>query len=167
MAGGFFCSNPSASSADPRSDDYTCHMLWIKALHIVFIASWFAGLFYLPRIYVNLAMVAPDSLAERARLLLMAQKLYRFMTILAIPALALGLWLWLVVGIGRGPGQGWMHAKLGVVLLLIAYHHSCGVLLRKFTKGQTPHGHVWFRWFNEAPVLMMLLAVILVVVKPF
>ncbi len=167
MAGGFFCSNPSASSADPRSDDYTCHMLWIKALHIVFIASWFAGLFYLPRIYVNLAMVAPDSLAERARLLLMAQKLYRFMTILAIPALALGLWLWLVVGIGRGPGQGWMHAKLGVVLLLIAYHHSCGVLLRKFTKGRTPHGHVWFRWFNEAPVLMMLLAVILVVVKPF
>jgi len=142
-------------------------MLWIKALHIVFIASWFAGLFYLPRIYVNLAMVAPDSPAERARLVLMAQKLYRFMTILAIPALALGLWLWLVVGIGRGPGQGWMHAKLGVVLLLIGYHHSCGVLLRRFVNGQTPHGHVWFRWFNEAPVLMMLVAVILVVVKPF
>lgn len=142
-------------------------MLWIKALHIVFIASWFAGLFYLPRIYVNLAMVAPDSLAERARLLLMAQKLYRFMTILAIPALALGLWLWLVVGIGRGPGQGWMHAKLGVVLLLIGYHYNCGVLLRQFTNGQTPHGHVWFRWFNEAPVLMMLVTVILVVVKPF
>jgi len=167
MAGGFFCFNPSASSADPRSADYTCHMLWIKALHIVFIASWFAGLFYLPRIYVNLAMVAPDSLAERARLLLMAQQLYRFMTILAIPALALGLWLWLVVGIGRGPGQGWMHAKLGVVLLLIGYHYSCGVLLRQFTNGQTPHGHVWFRWFNEAPVLMMLVTVILVVVKPF
>ena len=142
-------------------------MLWIKALHIVFIASWFAGLFYLPRIYVNLAMVAPDSPAERARLVLMAQKLFRFMTILAIPALALGLWLWLVVGIGRGPGQGWMHAKLGVVLLLIGYHHSCGVLLRRFVNGQTPHSHVWFRWFNEAPVLMMLVAVILVVVKPF
>ena len=142
-------------------------MLWIKALHIVFIASWFAGLFYLPRIYVNLAMVAPDSPAERARLVLMAQKLFRFMTILAIPALALGLWLWLVVGIGRGPGQGWMHAKLGVVLLLIGYHHSCGVLLRRFVNGQTPHNHVWFRWFNEAPVLMMLVAVILVVVKPF
>jgi small neutral amino acid transporter SnatA (MarC family) len=86
---------------------------------------------------------------------------------LAIPALALGLWLWLVVGIGRGTGQGWMHAKLGVVLLLIAYHHSCGVLLRKFINGQTPHGHVWFRWFNEAPVLLMLVAVVLVVVKPF
>ena len=69
-------------------------MLWIKALHIVFIASWFAGLFYLPRIFVNLAMVEPSSEAERARLLLMSRKLYRFMTILAIPALALGLWLW-------------------------------------------------------------------------
>lgn len=140
-------------------------MLWIKALHIVFIASWFAGLFYLPRIYVNLAMVEPHSVAERDRLLLMARKLYRFMTLLAVPALALGLWLWLVLGIGQG--QGWMHGKLLIVLLLLGYHHLCGVLLRQFTQGQAPHGHVWFRWFNEAPVLMMLVAVILVVVKPF
>lgn len=140
-------------------------MLWIKALHIVFIASWFAGLFYLPRIYVNLAMVEPHSAAERDRLLLMARKLYRFMTLLAVPALALGLWLWLVLGIGQG--QGWMYGKLLIVLLLLGYHHLCGVLLRQFTQGQTPHGHVWFRWFNEAPVLMMLVAVILVVVKPF
>ncbi|PUE13171.1 CopD family protein [Limnohabitans sp. T6-20] len=142
-------------------------MLWIKALHIVFIASWFAGLFYLPRIFVNLAMVEPGSVAERERLLLMARKLYRFMTILAIPALALGLWLWLVVGIGRGPGQGWMHAKLAIVVALIGYHHACGVILRKFAQGQMQRSHIWFRWFNEAPVLMMLAAVILVVVKPF
>ncbi len=94
-------------------------MLWIKALHIVFIASWFAGLFYLPRIFVNLAMVEPGSVAERERLLLMAYKLYRFMTLLAVPALGLGLWLWLGYGIGRGPGQGWMHAKLAVVLVLV------------------------------------------------
>jgi uncharacterized membrane protein len=80
-------------------------MLWIKALHIVFIASWFAGLFYLPRIFVNLAMVEPSSVAERARLLLMSRKLYRFMTILAVPALALGLWLWLYYGIGLGPAK--------------------------------------------------------------
>ena len=105
-------------------------MLWIKALHSVFIASWFAGLSYLPRIYVNLAMVPADSAAERDRLLLMARKLYRFMTILAVPALALGLWLWLYYGIGMGPGQGWMHAKLLIVLALLGYHHSCGVLLR-------------------------------------
>ena len=142
-------------------------MLWIKALHIVFIASWFAGLFYLPRIFVNLAMVAPDSVAERDRLLLMARKLYRFMTLLAVPALALGLWLWLYVGIGLGGGQGWMHAKLLVVLLLLAYHHVCGRILRRFAAGQLQRSHVWFRWFNEVPVLLMLVAVILVVVKPF
>jgi putative membrane protein len=147
--------------------DYTCSMLWIKALHIVFIASWFAGLFYLPRIFVNLAMVEPASVAERERLLLMARKLYRFMTILAVPALVLGLWLWLYYGIGRGPGQGWMHAKLAIVVALLGYHHGCGLILRKFTQGQMQRSHIWFRWFNEAPVLLMLVAVILVVVKPF
>ena len=142
-------------------------MLWIKALHIVFIASWFAGLFYLPRIFVNLAMVSPGSVAERDRLLLMAHKLYRFMTLLAVPALALGVWLWMGYGIGRGPGQGWMHAKLAIVLLLMGYHHGCGVMLRKFKDGTLQRSHVWFRWFNEIPVVLMLAAVILVVVKPF
>ena len=142
-------------------------MLWIKALHIVFIASWFAGLFYLPRIFVNLAMVPADSAAERERLLLMSRKLYRFMTILAVPALALGLVLWLYYGIGRGADQGWMHAKLTIVALLLAYHHGCGSILRKFEAGTMQRHHVWFRWFNEAPVLMMLAAVCLVVVKPF
>ena len=142
-------------------------MLWIKALHIVFIASWFAGLFYLPRIYVNLAMVAPGSRAEYERLLLMARKLYRFMTLLAAPALALGLWLWLGYGIGLGPGNGWMHAKLAVVLLLLAYHFWCWRLPRRFEARLPTHGHVWFRWFNEGPVLMMLAAVLLVVLKPF
>jgi protoporphyrinogen IX oxidase len=150
-----------------NESDYTQAMLWIKALHIVFVASWFAGLFYLPRIYVNLAMVPADSTAERARLILMARKLYRFMTILAVPALALGLWLWLYHGIGRGGGQGWMHAKLLIVLTLLGYHHSCGVMLRRFEAGLMQRSHVWFRWFNEAPVIMMLMAVILVVVKPF
>lgn len=143
-------------------------MLWIKALHIVFIASWFAGLFYLPRIFVNLAMVPPGSLAERQRLLLMARKLYRFMTPLGAIALALGLWLWLGYGIGlTGPGNGWMHAKLLIVVLLIAYHAWCRRLLARFEQGQERHGHVWFRWFNEAPVLMLVATVILVVVKPF
>ncbi len=142
-------------------------MLWIKALHIVFIASWFAGLFYLPRIFVNLAMVPPGSVAERTRLLLMARKLYRFMTMLAVPALVLGLWLWLGYGIGLGPGNGWMHAKLAIVVALIVYHGWCGRLLQRFERGAPTRGHVWFRWFNEGPVLMMLAAVVLVVVKPF
>ena len=142
-------------------------MLWVKALHIVFVASWFAGLFYLPRIFVNLAMVEPGSVAERERLLLMARKLMRFTTLLAIPALGLGLWLWLGYGIGRGPGNGWMHAKLAVVLLVIGYHHACGVLLRKFVDGANRRSHRWYRAFNEVPVLLLLAAVVLVVVKPF
>lgn len=142
-------------------------MLWIKSLHIVFVASWFAGLFYLPRIFVNLAQVPPQSIAERERLLLMARKLLRFTTILAVPALGLGLWLWLGYGIGRGPGNGWLHAKLAVVVLALGYQHGCGHLLRKFMAGENARGHVWYRWFNELPVFMLLAAVILVVVKPF
>jgi putative membrane protein len=140
-------------------------MLWVKAFHIVFVASWFAGLFYLPRIFVNLAMVPAGSEAERQRLVLMARKLLRFTTLLAVPALALGLWLWLGYGVGRG--AGWMHAKLAVVLLTIGYHHACAVLLRKIAAGESRRSHEWFRWFNELPVLFLAAAVVLVVVKPF
>lgn len=140
-------------------------MLWVKSLHIVFVASWFAGLFYLPRIFVNLAQV--DDTATTERLLLMARRLYRFMTILAIPALGLGLWLWLGYGIGKGPGNGWMHAKLAIVVLLIGYHHACGSLLKKFERGANSRSHTWYRWFNEVPVLGLLAVTILVVVKPF
>lgn len=142
-------------------------MLWVKSFHIVFVASWFAGLFYLPRIFVNLAMVPPGSEAERSRLLLMARKLMRFTTLLAVPAVALGLWLWLGYGIGLGAGNGWMHAKLLVVLLVLGYHVNCGVLLRQFERRAMQRNHVWFRWYNEVPVLMLVAAVILVVVKPF
>jgi putative membrane protein len=142
-------------------------MLWVKSLHIVFVASWFAGLFYLPRIFVNLAMVPPDSAAERQRLLLMAGKLLRFTTVLAVPALAFGLWLWLGYGIGRGPGNGWVHAKLVVVVLTVAYHLACGVVLRRIRLRGTTRSHRWYRWFNEVPVLLLLAAVVLAVVKPF
>ena len=138
-------------------------MLWIKALHIVFVASWFAGLFYLPRIFVNLAMETNPVVNER--LLLMARKLYRFMTILMIPALVLGLWLWLLYGIGQQ--SIWLYLKLVLVVLLIGYHHICKSLLKKFENGENTHSHVWYRWFNEAPVLGMIAVVILVVVKPF
>ena len=140
-------------------------MLWIKALHIVFIASWFAGLFYLPRIFVNLALETEP--VATTRLIMMARKLYRFMTILAIPALLLGLWLWLGYGIGKGPGNSWMHAKLAIVVLLIGYHHACGAILKKFELARNTRSHVWYRWFNEVPVLAMLAIVVLVVVKPF
>jgi len=142
-------------------------MLWIKSFHIIFVTSWFAGLFYLPRIFVNLAMVPPESVSEEQRLLLMARKLMRFTTLLMIPSLVLGFVLWLVYGIGQGEGNGWMHAKLALVVLAIGYHHMCGAMLRKFEAHANQRSHLWFRWFNEVPVVLLTLTVILVVVKPF
>src|SRR3982751_3816306 len=98
--------------------------LWVKALHIVFVTSWFAGLFYLPRLFVNLAVVAPDSHPERERLLLMARRLYRFSSFLMVRALLFGLWLWLGFDVWKGAGPGWLHAKLLLVLCAIGYHHA-------------------------------------------
>lgn len=138
-------------------------MLTLKALHISFVVAWFAGLFYLPRIFVNLAMVPEASVAELQRLLLMAEKLYRFMTPLGILAVALGLWLWF----GFGFSGGWLHAKTLLVLFLVAYHLYCGRLLRQFQAGQNVRDHVWFRFFNEVPVLVLFAVVFLVVLKPF
>jgi protoporphyrinogen IX oxidase len=138
-------------------------MLWVKSFHIIFVTSWFAGLFYLPRVLVNLAMVEPDSTAERARLLLMARKLYRFMMPLMVLALVFGLWLWL----GYGISGGWMHAKLALVVVLIGYHHVCGAMIKRFERGENRRSHIWYRWFNEAPVLLLVAIVLLVVVKPF
>jgi putative membrane protein len=137
--------------------------LWIKAFHIVFVASWFAGLFYLPRILVNLAQVPADSHAERERLLLMGQRLYRFASLLMVPAIALGVWMWL----GYGVGGGWLHAKLVIVLAVIGYHHCCRSLLRSFEQRSNRRSERWFRVFNEVSVLLFAAAVVLVVVKPF
>jgi len=141
--------------------------LWVKAFHIVFVASWFAGLFYLPRLFVNLAMVPADSHAERERLLLMARKLVRFSTLLAVPAVVLGLILWLGYGVGRGPGSTWMHLKLVLVLVVLGYHHGCARLLRVFEQMANRRTDRWYRVFNESAVLLFAAIVVLVVVKPF
>jgi putative membrane protein len=138
-------------------------MLWIKTFHILFVTSWFAGLFYLPRIYVNLAQAQDASV--QAWLLGMARRLYRFMTPLAVLAVIFGLWLF--IGYGIGMGQGWMHAKLTAVILLIAYHLSCGRMLKKFERGANTHSHRFYRWFNEIPVLLLLIVIALVVLRPF
>ena len=135
-------------------------MLWIKSFHIIFVTSWFAGLFYLPRIFVNLAMSTEK--AELDRLLLMAHKLYRFVTPIAYLALGLGIWLWL----GYGFSGMWMTIKLGLVVALIVYHHYCGYLLAQFKQGKNTHSHRWYRVFNEIPVLLLIAVVILVTVKP-
>ena len=136
--------------------------LWVKTFHIVLITSWFAGLFYLPRIFVNLA--EEKNTDAYARLIGMADRLYRFMTILAVPAVLLGLTLWLYFGIGAGDIR--MHAKLFFVLLVIGYHHACLGLLKKFRAGVNKRSGVWFRRFNEAPVILLVIIVALVLFKP-
>jgi len=141
--------------------------LWVKAFHIVFVASWFAGLFYLPRLFVNLATVPADSHAERERLLMMARKLYRFASLLMIVAIALGVVLWWGYGIGRGPHQYWLHAKLLFVVGAIGYHHACRSLLRKFEEFANVRSERWLRIFNEVAVLLFTVIVVLAVVKPF
>jgi putative membrane protein len=141
--------------------------LWVKAFHIVFVASWFAALFYLPRLFVNLAMVPADSHAERERLLLMGRKLYRFGSLLMVVALALGLVLWLGYGVGLGAQHVWMHAKLALVAGAIGYHHLCRALLRDFERLENRRSHRWYRVFNEISVLLFAGTVVLVVVKPF
>lgn len=141
-------------------------MLWIKSLHIIFVTSWFAGLFYLPRLFVNHAMVLDSTATDSAtseRLKLMEHKLYRFMTPLAVLALGFGLWLW----IGYGVTGAWLHAKLTLVVALVGYHFYCGKLVEEFKLDKNQRSHIWYRWFNEIPVIVLSIIVILVVVKPF
>jgi putative membrane protein len=141
-------------------------MLWIKALHVIFVISWFAGLFYLPRLFMNVAL--ESNTEARARLLLMARKLYRFTSILSIPAVLLGAWLFAGYGIGlHGPGNGWMHAKLFFVLCVIGYHHACGAMLRKLERGVPARSARFYRVFNESAIVLLAAIVILVIVKPF
>ena len=140
--------------------------LWVKALHIIFVASWFAGLFYLPRLFVNLASVPADSHAERERLLLMARRLYRLTSFLMVPALVFGLWLGVEVW-RSGAHHGWLDAKVLLVLLVLGYHHACRSLLRKFETFSNQRSERWFRVFNESAVVLFALIVVLVVVKPF
>lgn len=135
--------------------------LSVKSLHIILVTSWFAGLFYLPRLFVNHAMVSDKATLER--LALMEHKLYRFMTPLGILAVGLGMWLWF----GFGFSGGWLHLKTALVTFLIVYHLYCGRLMRAFAEGRNTRSHVWFRFFNEIPVLVLFACVFLVVLKPF
>ena len=136
-------------------------MLWLKAFHILFVVSWFAGLFYLPRIFVNHAMA--EEPAVRERLKLMERKLYKFVTPIGALAVITGLWLWF----GYGFSGGWLHVKTALVAGLVGYHLYCGHLVNEFAADRNTRSHVWFRFFNEVPVLVLLVVVILVVVKPF
>lgn len=140
--------------------------LWVKAFHVVFVVTWFAALFYLPRLFVYHAM--SEDTISRERFKVMERKLYRgIMTPSAVLAVALGLWM-LVLPMGRAwLSMGWLHTKLALVVLLIGYHLYCGVLLRRFRDDRNTYSHVWYRWFNEAPVLVLVAIILLVVLKPF
>ena len=138
-------------------------MLWVKAFHIIFLVSWYAGLFYLPRLFVHHAM--SEDLATRERLEIMERKLFWFITPWAVLTLAFGIWLWILQGWGFQ--AGWLNAKLFLVIPLVLFHIWCGKLMLQFRGGANPHSHVWFRWFNEFPLLILVAVAILVIVKPF
>ncbi len=140
-------------------------MLIVKSLHIIAMVTWFAGLFYLPRLFVYHAMASPDDRVGIERFVVMERKLYvGIMTPGAVMTVAFGLWLWL----GFGITGGWLHVKLLLVALLIAFHVYLGKLMRDFRDGRNRHGHVFYRWLNEIPALPILIAIVfLVVMKPF
>lgn len=137
-------------------------LVWLKAFHIIFVICWFAGIFYLPRLFVHHAM--SEDQATRERLSIMERKLFRFITPLAVIAIVLGVWIIMI-----NPAlmqQGWMHVKLLCVFILIIYHGFCGYYQHLFSKGENPHSHRYFRWFNEFPVLLLVIIVIMVIVRP-
>ena len=137
-------------------------MLWVKSFHIVFVVAWFAGLFYLPRLFVYHALA--DDTASRDRFKVMERKLYRgIMWPTMVLTLATGLWMWL----GYGVTGGWLHAKVALVAVLVAYHLWMGHFVSAFARDQNTHTHVFYRWINEAPLVLLVAIVILVVVKPF
>lgn len=136
-------------------------MLWIKSLHIIFVVSWFAGLFYLPRLFVYHSQ--SEDAVSHERFLLMERKLLGLMAVAAVGSIGFGLWLWL----GYGIAGGWLHAKLALVAALVAFHLYCIRLWRAFRAGRNRRGHVFYRWLNEVPALLLIGIVILVVVKPF
>ncbi len=142
-------------------------MLWLKAFHIIAMVTWFAALFYLPRLFVYHAMLEPDDERGDARLHTMERKLYRgIMTPGGVATVASGLALMAAYGPAVAH-WGWLHAKLVLVAALIGYHIWCGRLVQAFAQGRNRRGHVWYRWFNEAPTLLLIGIIILAVVRPF
>lgn len=137
-------------------------MLLVKSLHIIFMVTWMAGLFYLPRLFVYHAQAEDPISLERFKV--MERKVFwGIATPGGVLTVAFGLWLWL--GWFQGAGL-WLQAKLALVVVLVAYHVWCGKLMLDFRHGRNTHGHVWYRWFNEFPVLVLVGAVLLVVYKP-
>ena len=140
-------------------------MIWVKAFHIIFMVAWFAGLFYLPRLFVNHAMTEDEAIRER--LALMEKKLYRFITPWMVLTIVFGLWLMFDYAWAADAHMWWLPIKLLLVTALVVYHFYCGSIIRDLQNKPSRRSHVWYRWFNELPVLVLFTAVILAVVKPF
>ena len=137
-------------------------MLWIKSFHIIFMVTWFAGLFYLPRLFVYHAM--SEDTASRERFKVMERKLFvGIMTPGALLTIVSGLWLWL----GYGFYGGWLYAKMALVAVLVVYHIYCGKLMNDFRQDRNRHGHVFYRWLNELPVVVLIAVILLVELQPF
>jgi len=140
-------------------------MLWIKGLHVVFMVTWFAGLFYLPRLYVYHAGVTDD--ISHQRFLIMERKLYAIMSIGAVLTAVFGIWMLADYAWAAWHDSGWLVSKLVLVMLLVAYHLYCLKIVRAFRAGTARHGHVFYRWINEVPALLLIGIVLLAVAKPF
>ena len=140
-------------------------MLWLKALHLIFMVTWFAGLFYLPRLFVYHALAEDRISIERFKV--MERKLFfGIMTPGAILTLAFGFWL-LALGWDIYARMGWVHAKLAMIALMVVYHLWCGRMVAAFRLDRNAHSHVWYRWFNEIPVLFLVAIILLATLKPF
>lgn len=141
-------------------------MLWLKAIHLIFMVTWFAGLFYLPRLFVYHAMAEDE--VSRERFKIMERKLFRgIMTPSAVLTVVFGLWMLWAYAWNLYGSMGWLHVKLLLIVLLLGYHAWCWRLLRDFTNDRNARGHVWYRWFNEVPVLFLVAIILLASVKPF
>jgi protoporphyrinogen IX oxidase len=140
-------------------------MLWLKAFHLIFMVAWFAGLFYLPRIFVNHAMTDSKETIEHFKI--MERKLYRFVGPWMVLTLVFGIWMLYDYAWAAYGKMMWLHIKLTLIAFLVIYHFYCGKLVRDFANDANRHSHVWYRWFNEIPVLILFSVILLAVLKPF
>jgi len=140
-------------------------MIWVKALHLIFMVAWFAGLFYLPRLFVNHAMAEEPEV--RNRLAVMETKLYRFVTPWMVLVLIFGAWLIIDYAWLAYAHMLWLKIKIFLIAILVVYHFYCGKIIRELASNNSQRSHIWYRWFNEFPVVILFAVIILSVVKPF
>ena len=139
--------------------------MWLKGFHLFFMTAWFAGLFYLPRIFVNHAEITDEATSERFKM--MERKLYRFITPWMILTLVFGLWMLYDYAWAAWGHMLWLHIKLVLMVGLVGYHHWCGRIVKTFARDGNTKSHVWYRWFNEIPVVFLLASIYLASIKPF